>query len=193
MIDHKHKFIFVHISKTGGTSIEKTFIDSANKKDVEYKHDTIRDYKNKFPKEFEEYFKFSFVRNPWDWLVSRYHWSKNRQKLFDYSFEEMLHRISNKIKMSDKADWLDELMAPQSDRLLINGKIAVDFVGKFENLQEDYDKICDKIKIRRIKLPHVFKTKHEHYSKYYTPKTRKLVSKLYKQDIDLFGYQFEKK
>src|SRR5580704_4904265 len=140
MISGKHKFIFIHINKTGGTSIEKAFAPDADIRDVPHKHAPVAFYKQWWPDQFRTYFKFAFVRNPWDWLVSRYYWSKDRQRLFDYSFDEFLRRLKKRIRLCESAPWLeDEALKPQLDRLTIRGAIAVDFVGRFENLQSDFD------------------------------------------------------
>ncbi len=193
MISHEHKFIFIHINKTGGTSIEKIFVDSADQEDVNYKHQGVSFYKNKFPLEFAQYFKFAFVRNPWDWLVSRYFWSKDHQELITISFEEFVLRLARKIPINSEVEWLDKALSPQSERLILNRrKLSVDFVGKFETLQEDFDKICTHIGIDRVTLPHVNKTNHAHYSSYYDRRTRRLVAKIYRKDIALFKYKFEK-
>jgi|SRR5215468_8444806 len=79
MISDRHRFIFVHINKTGGTSIEKVFEPDADQTNVAFKHARAAFYRREFPEQFRDYFKFAFVRNPWDWLVSRYHWSRDQR------------------------------------------------------------------------------------------------------------------
>ncbi len=148
MISDRHKFIFVHINKTGGTSIEKIFEPDADRKDVRYKHASAAYYRRKFPIRFWRYFKFAFVRNPWDWLVSRYHWSRDHQHLFDYSFAEMLTRMQDGAPLAADAPWLErEALLPQFDRLAIRGKVAVDFIGRYESLDRDFDRICTRLRI----------------------------------------------
>ena len=196
MISDAHKFILIHVNKTGGTSIEKAFEPDADQRDVRHKHEPVAFYKETFPDQFRTYFKFAFVRNPWDWLVSRYHWGKDRQRLFDYSFDEFLWRLKKLIRLSERAServlWLEDMaLKPQLDWLTIRGAIAVDFVGRFENLQSDFDLVCSRLRIEPRALQHVYKTNHAHYADYYSDENRKVVEQLYTVDIATFGYRFE--
>ena len=208
MILDKEKIIFVHIRKTGGTSIEHSFNHDADKK-PSLKHCPIKYFKREYPKKFKEYFKFTVVRNPWDWLVSRYFWNRDRpdfpnhQKLFDYPFEEFIDRlycnttalgggdIYKGETLNKNEPWLEEALKSQVSRISIEGEIAVDFIIRFENLQKDFDKACEMTGITKRKLPHKFKTKHKHYSAYYTPESKRMVEEKYYEDIVEFDYQFE--
>ena len=190
MISDGHKFIFIHIPKTAGTSLcniflkEKAYIHT--KKGRYYQsHVSVKDLEITNSDELDKYFTFSFVRNPWDIMVSWYKFRKCRNLSFDKFLTE--YKIKNKYTY-----WLPETLY-QTDFLLDeNDNPLVDFIGRFENLQQDFNIICDKIGIPHQKLPHKNKTKHKHYTEYYDDETRQIVAEKFAKDIEYFGYEFGK-
>ena len=182
MINHDLKCIFVEVPKTGSTSI-RSIIGQP-----ETPHLDIRQIKNEIkPEEFDTYFKFGFVRNPWDRAVSLYNRKEGVQ-------------LKHKISFADFARWhdyaTDTCIHPTRKKYQLDfftnsaGELLVDFIGKFENLQEDFSSICDKIGIPRQELPHENKTNHKHYTEYYDDETREIVAQKYAKDIEYFGYEF---
>lgn len=80
---------------------------------------------------------------------------------------------------------------PQSDWITDNdGSILVDFVGRFENFNEDFNTVCKQIGKNNLSLPHVKSSKRENYREYYDDLTMKIVEQWFSKDIDKFGYRF---
>ena len=130
-IDHNNKLVFIHVSRTGGSSI-KTALNLHEKKYTEHHH-LDSSY---IPKECKDYFKFAFVRNPFDRFVSLYHF---RPKGLSFS------------------DWLDNITLTYVQQVDY-GLDKLDFVGRYENLQDDFDKFCKKINFeKRINLGSLYK------------------------------------
>lgn len=204
MINHENKFIFIHIPKTGGTSIERALEPNVPLEDpdshaghvagntlIDGKHWRTQDYQNNFPELFDSYFKFMFIRNPWDRMVSRYEW---RRFLAPMKFEgERAEKISNQdfkdflqkqgVEMFEKWCYLD-LMKDS------NGNLLIDFVGRFENLQNDFDIVCDKIGVPRKQLLNTNHVKRKNYIEYYDTEAREMVTQGFQRDIEYFGYKF---
>lgn len=198
MISREHKFIFIHIPKTGGTSIEQAL--KAKVKGAS-KHRTVTDYENQLKSDIEKYFLFSVIRNPWDKLVSYWKYRQGKSwapidgKIKDFNtwLEFMLSLDLNNLKGKTANCNLSDLRTALDLQFncLVNAKnnINVDLI-RFENLQEDFDIVCDKIGIPQQQLPHKNKGKHKHYTEYYDNETRQIVAEKYAKDIEHFGYKF---
>jgi hypothetical protein len=133
-------------------------------------------------------FKFSFVRNPFDRCVSSWKMT-NRRMPFKVFVKNLIGvNLKNPKKFSFNA-WHCCLQTSHVTNW--RGKCMLDFIGKFERLQDDFDEVCDRVGIDKMKLPHLNKTKHDHYTSYYDGETKALVGKIYKKDIKFFGYEFE--
>ena len=209
ILSHQKKFIYIHIYKVAGTSIRTVLqeYDDLAKSDFPF-YENVKFYfghqytflsrwaidhikaskvKKHFPSEvYDNYFKFTFVRNPWDWQVSLYHYMLQYDK-------HPQHELVTKMKSFDEyIEWrIQEDLEIQKEFIYDkNNNLIVDFVGKFENLQEDFDKICDRININKIQLPFSNKSKHGYYKDYYNEHTRKLIADAFKKDIETFQYEF---
>ena len=220
LISRTRKFIFIHNQKTGGTTIE--IILKEQIPDVKLfgsRHNFAVDGIGAID-QWPSYFKFIFVRNPWDRLVSWYSmfdearkvtWlaSKKNERnrvLYHYSktlwlwkyvhkygktFDDFILNCTGVIGSKLKGG-LSPLSFNQLDYLSDEkGNTLVDFIGRFENFQEDFHKIGSKIGIDLSKIPIINSSKHEHYSEYYTPETRAAVAEIYQRDIEYFNYRFE--
>lgn len=130
---------------------------------------------------WDDYFKFAFVRNPWDRMISNW-----KMLMSNISFVEFVKLYPYRNNLGCIWHTL-----PMWTHIFDNkGNKLVDFIGKFENLQEDFNTICDKIGIPQKQLPHKNATKHKHYTEYYDEETKEIVAKKYAKDIEYFGYKF---
>lgn len=224
IISHTHKFIFIKSAKTAGTSIEAALSNYCKDDDVVtplgdfafnrgdngewihksmnpgnfQQHDWGITIKNKVePEIWDNYFKFSIARNPWERVVSLFTWkSRNDPALKPYKrFHHRLGFPFDELKetrklFSDfvKGDW------QTNDRFyVIDGELSVDFIIRYENLEDDFKKACKRIGISEIALPHL-KTgfrKSYHYSEYYDEESKAIVAERHENDLRLLGYQFE--
>ena len=192
MISHNNKFIYTRIAKTASSTIiqlmEHYVDDMKTLVDENWTHDPnhIPLYflkKNIKEEHFNSYFKFGFVRNPWDRMVSAYAYTLNWYLKKDPSSPWCPTDFKSWIVNLDKND---KYRYPRQHKFVE----GCDFVGRFENLQEDFNIICDKIGIPQQQLPHKNKSKHKHYTEYYDDETRELVAKQYAKDIEYFKYEF---
>jgi hypothetical protein len=194
-VDNNRKFIFVHIPKVSGTSIELALDlmheDKFFKMESIYQIDGImfapqhlrsKDLKNKFLKksEFDSYFKFSFVRNPYDRVISEYLYNKNIENFDINNFRKWLYEYYEKI------DYDHKLL--QYEFLYEGDKLLVDFVGRFENLKEDFSYVCKKININ-VELPHLQKKQSKSNIDLLEKKDLDFIYDIHKKDFEIFNYK----
>jgi chondroitin 4-sulfotransferase 11 len=144
---------------------------------------------NEIKKNSDDYFSWSFIRNPYARIVSAY-----QNKIVDKhefgleqfrsidSFREFVFELNNiDLTISDRHIRPLYTFLPKS----------IDYIGRVENIQNDFDVVCNEIGLKNVKLPHVNKSVNKHYSSYYDVDTIKLIKRLYQKDLELFEYKFE--
>ncbi len=198
------KGVFVHIPKNAGSSIGKILPDDCNV----YRHHPAKHAKSILGAEaYDEHFTFAFVRNPWDRLVSLYHFTKaqvcRRSKKWkdkaalnknDYILAMLNNDFSGFVKELVKQDTTISIHGhavgwQQKEWVMEDGEIIVDFIGRFETLEKDMNEVRDVLNINK-KLPFLNKTKHKKYTSYYDVEIKNLVSNAYKDDIEMFKYKY---
>lgn len=149
-------------------------------------------------------FKFSFVRNPYDRLVSMYfyytqgHLVKKNGKVvqrWEARFETFLdfcrHVDSGPIPPLGAYTMIHDENHVQSGynpQVRWIEDVELDFLGRFESLDEDYERLSEILEIPYVKLSKVRATKHNHYMEYYCPETREIINRIYGEDFERFNY-----
>jgi hypothetical protein len=218
LISHRHNFLFVHIAKTGGTSVRSAlrgyrwsgrygpalFTASLMSQMTRPRHRLGV----KFPRHakaiaakemlpaavFERLFKFVFVRNPWDLQVSSWHHIAREKPQVVAGVRTFADFLKLKFDPERPFDYmLDISRELQSDYIVdLHGRTIVDFIGRYEHLQGDFDTACDRIAIPRVALPHDRRAvDRDDYRRYYDDAMRALVAEHYAPDIERLGYTFE--
>lgn len=181
---HK-KNIFVHIPKTGGVSIKNSLNKYLLKLNNSQAHIPYTEYVDWLGESAPEYYSFTFVRNPWDRLVSAFFFLKQKRKLHSgYSFSFFVKNYLSDFK--DKHIYY----FPQS--YFIRSRQGLQFIGFFEFFARDFEVLCSHLDVDHQELPISNKSDHEHYTYYYDNETRDIVARLYYSDIKSFGYKFGK-
>jgi len=201
MINHQHKCIFIHIPRTAGTSIEK-WIGGSDWWVTENntKHLIASRAKEIYAEYWDDYFKFSFIRNPWDRMVSmlKYgnHYGVCISKDKDIDISRYIKNYGYPItveydnRFSKREDNITESHLPHA----VYGNILdedLNFIGKFENLNNDVAFLKSRLNIDNTFNYKAEKSpKRSQYKNYYTSDSRQLIEDLYRRDIEKFNYQF---
>ena len=176
--------IFIHIPKTGGTSIRDIVGGSGHKKVTDV--------------DIEGKFSFAFVRNPYDRLVSIFFFGGGKKRRYEnstngfnksvYEFHKYVRNLGTKFE-DGRLKGVGRSLQPQHHWLAdAGGSVNLTFIGKFENIDKDWEHVARILKVKDT-LGHLNKTDHKHYERYYTPEIKAIVRKLYGKDFKLFGYE----
>jgi hypothetical protein len=205
----------VHIAKTAGTSV-RTTLEKYRRRDLYYlpqficsrisqltghriacklpRHAKIIAAYEMLPREqFERLFKFAFVRNPWDLQVSSYHHLRRERPhlVGDRDFEAFL-----RFKLDPQRPYqyhLDTSIELQTDYLIdLHGNVLIDYIGRFERLEADFQEICKRIGISSPDLAHKRQAAdRKDYRSYYNEVTAGLVAERFRIDIERLEYRFD--
>lgn len=176
-------FVWFRVAKVGTRTIYKILKDH----NIQIAQDGYSIPFN--PNSHDNYFKFAFVRNPWDRVVSCYFnkivarcyptFSECYGKSFEY-FVDFIDRLN--LSVADVHIRLQTKLIPLDQ---------VDFVGSLENFEDDLNYVLKTIGLENVTIPKINATSRDHYSKYYTKRTANIIARKYQEDIEAFGYIFE--
>ena len=219
MILDKQKAIFIHIPKNAGTSIESVFLTQEYRDkypiSVIQRHASIHEVKKVFPDKYNSYIKFAVIRNPYDRMVSWYHYIKqvagehNHKNMlnnkdmveFNYSFLEFLQDPINITQYTTET--IGKIIAEQLKYNIEYNKqkekmVRVHYKELFKPQKTFLDKTVRIIKYEfleeiffklfKVNLPVKNKTARNHYKNYYDDECEKLVYKRYKEDFKEYKF-----
>lgn len=202
MISDRYRCIFIHLRRTGGNSIEsalggirlldrsgnatQVWDNELHRGKTPYKidlrghfiHDTAEDVQQKVPEKFQTYFKFSFVRNPWAQMLSIF-FRKHGSKGMKGDFGQFLIEYRKQKGTVPRVSLYDE-----------EGRQMIDFIGRFENLAEDFEMVAKKVGLEAGGLPRHNVSAEVDYRAFYTDDLAELVARRFRDDIATFGYTF---
>lgn len=212
----KQHVITIHIPKTAGTSVHQGLLENGFSPTFLVSKYSWRNLKRKLhhinkpgkhakgqevkalvgDQEWENSFTFAFVRNPWDLMVSSYHWWLQKAPKFPSCRQdvETIRQLGSFSAFMDSHygrkmineyggcffDWLSDG----------NQGIVVEFVGKLENLENDWSYISKRLDFTQPTLPHTNKSQRRAYQDYYDSKTKKIIEQRFAWAIEHFDYSF---
>ncbi|NOD34424.1 MULTISPECIES: sulfotransferase family 2 domain-containing protein [unclassified Ruegeria] len=205
MISHKHHCLYIHVPKTAGKSLLSLFglpllgIDYDGSKpwlEDPYGHTSIETYSNK--PWFHDFFRFAFVRHPFDRLVSAFfflnagglnqHDRRFRDEhLATYSGDfrhfvlDGLSEVATHVHFRPQVTWL-------TDR---DGSRPLNFIGRFENFEEDLGRVADQLGIAMNPAVHLNPSKRGRWQSYFDEDVARVASSVYFEDFRAFGYRTE--
>lgn len=206
IISHQHRFIFVAVPKTGTHSVRQALREHMGPDDLEqvklfvekkfpwpelaqlgHGHISLQQLRPFLPpKQFDRYFKFAFVRNPFDRFVSYCAFATRAQGAFDQNPKAVMRHF-----LFTAPPTRHVLFQPQHMFLTgADGELLTDFVGRVETMQGDYDAICERIGIPTTTLGKANTSRRRDYREYYDQALIEGVTRLYSRDLELFGYEF---
>jgi hypothetical protein len=227
IISEEKKFIYIKMPKVAGTSIHRHTLQKEVPDIIQFEEDTIEFNKwlnSMDDNKLKEYFIFTFVRNPWDRVVSLFCYfiikrreislNKLKRHVLSTSFNKLIillirriishynslifikkrkitftFFVKNMINISLPQWRIKEHSFPQHLLVKCNDIVFVDFIGRYENLENDWRIVSEKIGVSS-ELPHSNRTEHDEYRRYYNEETKKIIAKKYKKDIECFDYIF---
>ncbi len=188
--DHRNVRFLERPLLTPKTLLSKdNILEAARRLRHRYRNAVNPNNKLKVTKEqYNSYYKFTFIRNPWSRAFSCYknvmrdefHRHKHNIK-DDISFKEFLQMYAGKQMLKPQTYWLKSF----------NGSINLDYIGRFENLVEDFQTVCQAIDSPKITLPHKIKGTGEDYRQHYDQESIDIISNIYWEEINIFNYSFD--
>lgn len=213
ILSHGRRYVFVHIPKTGGTSLALALEGRAMADDIMlgdtpkarrrrhrvadvrtagrlWKHSRLADLDGLIDRQqMADYFVFTMVRNPWDRTVSYYHWL--REQSFDHPAVALARSTDFDGFLQDRTTQAS--FANDAARTYVcapDGTDCCDLYLRLEHLDQDLPRLEAALSLKLGPLPHENRSDRGPYRAYYSDATRALIGRLFADDITRFGYDF---
>lgn len=206
IISHQHRFIFAAIPKTGTHSVRQALREHLSSEDLEqvglfvdkrfpfaelaairHGHITLEQVRPFVGEQaFGDYFKFAFVRNPFDRFVSYCAFMTRQNGAFERNPQEVMRNILFRVQPDHHVlFWPQHIFVVDGE-----GRLLADQIGRVEDMQASYDAVCARIGIPTRPLDQVNSSRRGSYRDYYDQQLIDAVAQRYRRDLDLFGYQY---
>lgn len=196
VVSAKYQLIYLRVPKVANTSIRRALSDGVRKRVV------IRQLARRYP----DHLSFTFVRNPWDRLVSTWSEKIRAAGVNNDHFIDGVHREFVKMGFPFRAEMpfrefaefacsvadekTEKHLKSQCYFVARGGEVTADFVGRIESMPEDWRRLCDRIGVP-IELKHLkSSSRRSQYRDYYNDALRDRVADRYREDVEMFGYRF---
>ena len=206
IISFLHKYIFIAVPKTGTHAIRQALREHMGPDDweqvglfvskafpvpelaaVRHGHLTLRQVRPFLQaQDFDGFYKFGFVRNPFDRFVSFCSFMTRKGGSFDRNPRAVMHHFLFVAPPTGRIHYQPQHIFFEDD----TGRIIADQIGRVEEMQMSYDEACRRIGIPSRPLDKVNESRRADYRDYYTPELKDAVARLYARDLELFGYDF---
>lgn len=196
------KYVFIHIPKCAGTSVHRALGRLHQRLSIlpdrrrYHKHLKAAAVREILGPVWDNAFTFSYVRNPWDLMVSSYYWWTTHASAFpplapDAAKVKAMKDFGEFIRSDYGRTMINEQVGTDCcEWLTADGETVVDFVGKFENLDADWRKICEALNVTPIELTRENAVSRPHYRTFYDAESRDLIAQRFARTIEKFDYQF---
>lgn len=206
IVSHAKQFVFFAVPKTGTHALRELLSLHKGPEDweqqilfgqqqspiaeiakIQHGHISVQQIAPHFDQaSWQRYFKFAIVRNPFDRFISICFFLNRKNPLF---LETPLQWMKSAIKVPRFRERV--LVKPQYQQLTnTQGNIAMDYVGRYEVLQDSIDEICQRLQIETTQLQKRNTSEHKQYREYYDDELKSAVGKFYQEDLARFNYSY---
>lgn len=190
IVSHSKKLIFIHVHRTAGTSFSNMLRQHLGGDMEEFsQHSNAKTLDHDLFENYHDYYKFGFVRNPWERIFSWFaliHGNKQQP------FAQARINFENFLEDDQASDFSTNFFHYNALDYFTNhkGELIVDYIGRYENLNNEINTILNQFNFPLTEIPHVNVASPKDYKRFYRDKSHDLIAEKCKKDIAYFNYRF---